>query len=54
MNLFLFPIQTVAADAARIDPAFEKYFHRPDAAQETDSYTMIVSHANVIRYFMCR
>lgn len=47
-------IQTVAADGARIDAAFAKYFYRPDAAQEKDSYTIIVSHANVIRYLVCR
>lgn len=47
-------LQTVAADGARIDAAFAKYFYRPDAAQEKDSYTIIVSHANVIRYLVCR
>lgn len=47
-------LQTVAADGARINAAFGNYFYRPDAAQQTDSYTMIVSHANVIRYFICR
>lgn len=50
----MFRFQTVAEDGARIDAACEKYFHRPDAAQQTDSYTMIVSHANVIRYLICR
>ncbi len=42
------------ADGARIEAAFRKYFHRADAAQERDSYEVIVCHSNVIRYFVCR
>ncbi|XP_058130150.1 serine/threonine-protein phosphatase Pgam5, mitochondrial [Anopheles ziemanni] len=41
-------------DGARIESAFRKYFYRADPAQKTDSYTIIVCHANVIRYFVCR
>ncbi|KAK9872863.1 hypothetical protein WA026_019651 [Henosepilachna vigintioctopunctata] len=41
-------------DGARIEAGFRKYFHRADPSQEKDSYTLIVCHANVIRYFVCR
>lgn len=41
-------------DGARIEAAFRKYFHRADAKQEKDSYEIMVCHANVIRYFVCR
>ncbi|XP_071848424.1 serine/threonine-protein phosphatase PGAM5, mitochondrial-like isoform X1 [Apostichopus japonicus] len=41
-------------DGARIEAAFRKYFHRADADQATDSYDVLVCHANVIRYFVCR
>jgi len=41
-------------DGVRIEAAFRKYFHRAEAAQEKDSYEIIVCHANVIRYFACR
>lgn len=41
-------------DGARIEAAYRKYFHRADVRQENDSYTLIVCHANVIRYFVCR
>ncbi|GJQ81236.1 hypothetical protein Trydic_g20455 [Trypoxylus dichotomus] len=41
-------------DGARIEAGFRKYFHRADAGQEEDSYTVLVCHANVIRYFVCR
>ncbi|XP_054711033.1 serine/threonine-protein phosphatase PGAM5, mitochondrial-like [Uloborus diversus] len=39
---------------ARIEAAFRKYFHRADTEQESHSYEIIVCHANVIRYFVCR
>jgi len=42
------------ADGARIEAAFRKYFRRADATQKEDSYEVIVCHANVIRYFVCR
>ncbi|XP_035230114.1 serine/threonine-protein phosphatase PGAM5, mitochondrial-like [Stegodyphus dumicola] len=41
-------------DGARIEAAFRRYFHRADARQKSDSYEIIVCHANVIRYFFCR
>ncbi|XP_034191925.1 serine/threonine-protein phosphatase PGAM5, mitochondrial isoform X1 [Osmia lignaria lignaria] len=41
-------------DGPRIEAAFRKYFHRPDPNQKKDSYIILVCHANVIRYFVCR
>jgi serine/threonine-protein phosphatase PGAM5 len=41
-------------DGARIEAAFRKYFHRAEASQNEDSYEIVVCHANVIRYFLCR
>lgn len=41
-------------DGPRIEAAFRKYFHRALPTQEKDSYTILVCHANVIRYFVCR
>ncbi|XP_072044683.1 serine/threonine-protein phosphatase PGAM5, mitochondrial-like isoform X2 [Amphiura filiformis] len=41
-------------DGARIEAAFRKYFHRADPDQAKDSYELLVCHANVIRYFVCR
>ena len=41
-------------DGARIEAAFRKYFHRADPTQKADSVEVIVCHANVIRYFVCR
>nr|XP_023012786.1 serine/threonine-protein phosphatase PGAM5, mitochondrial isoform X2 [Leptinotarsa decemlineata] len=41
-------------DGSRIEAAFRKYFHRAEPSQENDSYTLLVCHANVIRYFTCR
>lgn len=48
------PQHYFAVDGARIEAAFRKYFHRADVEQEKDSYEVIVCHANVIRYFVCR
>ena len=44
----------VFQDGARIEAAFRKYIHRADPDQLEDSYEIIVCHANVIRYFICR
>ncbi|XP_043800956.1 serine/threonine-protein phosphatase PGAM5, mitochondrial-like isoform X2 [Apis laboriosa] len=44
----------VYEDGPRIEAAFRKYFHRPEPSQEKDSYVILVCHANVIRYFVCR
>ena len=41
-------------DGSRIEAAFRKYFHRADKEQKEDSFEVIVCHANVIRYFVCR
>ncbi|CAB4070429.1 RARS [Lepeophtheirus salmonis] len=41
-------------DGARIEAAFRNYFHRAPPEQKKDSYEIIVCHANVIRYFVCR
>lgn len=41
-------------DNPRIEAAFRKYFHRASPKQEKDSYELLVCHANVIRYFVCR
>lgn len=41
-------------DGPRIEAAFRKYFHRPEHSQEKDTYVILVCHANVIRYFVCR
>ncbi|XP_036385238.1 serine/threonine-protein phosphatase PGAM5, mitochondrial-like isoform X1 [Megalops cyprinoides] len=41
-------------DGARIEAAFRRYIHRADVQQKEDSYEIIVCHANVIRYFVCR
>ncbi len=48
------PEQGYYADGARIEAAFRKYFHRADGEQKADSYELVVCHANVIRYFVCR
>lgn len=41
-------------DGARIEAAFRKYFHRAPPEQKEDSTEVLVCHANVIRYFVCR
>ena len=47
-------LQQYHEDGARIEAAFRRYIHRADAKQKEDSYEIIVCHANVIRYFVCR
>ncbi|CAI9734821.1 Hypothetical predicted protein [Octopus vulgaris] len=42
------------ADGPRIEAAFQEYFHRANIDQKDDSYEILVCHANVIRYFVCR
>lgn len=42
------------SEGARIEAAFRRYIHRASPKQKTDSYEVIVCHANVIRYFVCR
>ena len=43
-----------SVDGSRIEAAFRKYFHRAEKEQSEDSYEVVVCHANVIRYFVCR
>ena len=49
-----FYFQQFYQDGARIEAAFRKYFHRASVSQTSDSYEVVVCHANVIRYFVCR
>ena len=51
---FTFVLQLFYQDGSRIEAAFRNYFYRADHRQEKDSYDIIVCHANVIRYFVCR
>ncbi|XP_033099515.1 serine/threonine-protein phosphatase PGAM5, mitochondrial-like isoform X2 [Anneissia japonica] len=48
------PEATFLQDGARIEAAFYKYFYRASADQTTDSVDVLVCHANVIRYVVCR
>ncbi|XP_041971852.1 serine/threonine-protein phosphatase Pgam5, mitochondrial-like isoform X2 [Aricia agestis] len=41
-------------DSARIEAAFRRYFFRAPPDQTSDSYTLLVCHANVIRFFVCK
>jgi len=47
-------LQKFYQEGARIEAAFRKYFYRADPEQKTDTTDIIVCHANVIRYFVCR
>lgn len=53
-------IKTTDDNHSRIEAAFEKYFHRADYDKEDEvdgchhEVEIIVCHANVIRYFLCR
>jgi hypothetical protein len=47
-------VQQFFQDGARIEAAFRKYFHRADCEQKCDTVEILVCHANVIRYFVCR
>ena len=46
--------QTFFVDGSRIETAFRNFIHRADVSQKNDSVEIIVCHANVIRYFVCR
>lgn len=48
------PEMHVFQSGSRIEAAFRNYFYRADYRQKEDSYDIIVCHANVIRYFVCR
>eukprot|EP00658_Telonema_sp_P-2_P041119 TRINITY_DN29400_c0_g1_i1.p2 TRINITY_DN29400_c0_g1~~TRINITY_DN29400_c0_g1_i1.p2 ORF type:complete len:146 (-),score=24.23 TRINITY_DN29400_c0_g1_i1:330-767(-) len=46
-----------ARDFERVEAAFQKYFHRSGTAPSPDGgheFEIIVCHANVIRYLVCR
>ena len=51
---YVHSVQQFYQDGARIEAAFRKYFHRADPEQKGDSVEVIICHANVIRYFVCR
>jgi len=42
------------SDGCRIESAFRRYFYRAHYNQKEQSHEIIVCHANVIRYFVCR
>jgi len=44
----------VYGDKARIDTAFATYFHRARSNQRKDTHDIIVFHANILRYFICK
>ena len=48
------PDQYEFEDGPRIEAAFRRFFHRAHYDQTTASHEVIVCHANVIRYFVCR
>jgi len=39
---------------SQIEAAFRRHFHRAKPKEAADSHEIIVCHANVIRYFVCR
>ncbi len=45
---------TYEEEGKRIEEAFKKYFYRPHLDQESDTFEIIICHANVIRYFILR
>ncbi|GFQ70134.1 hypothetical protein TNCT_675851, partial [Trichonephila clavata] len=51
---WIVPDEVFYKDGSRIDDAFKKHFHRANENQTSDSHEIIVCHANVIRYFICR
>lgn len=44
----------VAADGVRIERAFRRLVRRASESAVRDEYVVVVCHANVIRYFVCR
>ncbi|GFU41484.1 hypothetical protein NPIL_690381 [Nephila pilipes] len=48
------PEEVYLKDGLRIEAAFKKHFHRAHENQTSDSFEIMVCHANVIRYFICR
>ncbi|XP_002120576.3 serine/threonine-protein phosphatase PGAM5, mitochondrial [Ciona intestinalis] len=45
---------SVHTDQPRIEAGFRKYVHRANISQKNDSHEVVVCHANVIRYIVCR
>ncbi|CAF2654894.1 unnamed protein product [Rotaria sp. Silwood2] len=41
-------------DKVRIDAAFATYFHRARRNQDKETHDIIVFHANILRYFICK
>ncbi|XP_075157685.1 phosphoglycerate mutase 5 isoform X1 [Haematobia irritans] len=48
------PEESFFRDGARIEAGFRRYFYRALPTDKHDTYTLIVGHGNVIRYFVCR
>ncbi|XP_058803376.1 serine/threonine-protein phosphatase PGAM5, mitochondrial-like [Phymastichus coffea] len=48
------PDRVAHQDGPRIEAAFRKYVHRAEPHEHEDRYSVLVCHANVIRYFVCR
>ncbi|XP_023163323.2 serine/threonine-protein phosphatase Pgam5, mitochondrial [Drosophila hydei] len=46
--------QAFRRDGPRIEAAFRRYFFRASPEQKEDSYLLLIGHANVIRYLVCR
>lgn len=44
----------IEIETERMERVFHRYIHRPVPTQIEDSHEVIVCHANVIRYFVCR
>lgn len=41
-------------EGSRIEAGFRTHIHRAVPSQENESYSLMVCHGNVIRYFVCR
>ncbi|EDV23560.1 uncharacterized protein TRIADDRAFT_5385, partial [Trichoplax adhaerens] len=46
--------KAMLADGIRMEGSFRKYFYRAHAKQTHHSIDLIISHANAIRYLICR
>lgn len=49
-----FFVKEFLTDGTRIEAAYRKYVHRANRKQTEDSYDLVICHANVIKYFVCR
>ncbi|XP_049879685.1 serine/threonine-protein phosphatase Pgam5, mitochondrial-like [Pectinophora gossypiella] len=43
-----------SANKEKVEEAYKLYFHPPMADQKDNTYTILVGHGNVFRYFICR